>query len=881
MKLARLLARGLVRLAGTLVPASYHDRFVEEWDAELWYATVCPTALVRRSLGTFQDALATRRLAPSPRHGGNMMFWQDVRFAFRSFAKRPLWTAVVLATLAVGIGANTAIFSLVHTVLVRPLSYPDSGALVKIVGRNLDTGEFRNLSPADFYDLQAQTETLASMGAHGWVGFFTVTGDGEPERVSGSNVTAGFFRTLGVTPRLGRLFIPEDDVEDAPPTVLLTHAFWQRRYGGRTSIVGEVIEVNAVAHDVIGVLPEGYRHPEPHPEREPALYSLYQFERAGAHRDGRFIRAIGRLRPGSSVEAAEVELVGIATRLEEEYPESNTARGVSVAPLKKAIVRDARAGLVVLFGAVVAVLLIACANIANLQLAEGHARRHELGIKAALGAGRGRLVRQLVTESFVLALIGGAFGFLLAYGAQGLLAARAIPRAEEMSFGLPVFFFTLALSSLTAVIFGLLPAWTISSGNLQHVIADSGTKATSRRSYRHILVACEVALSLVLLVSAGLFLKSLSELRGVAPGFEPERVLTMQLSLPTARYEEGEQIPFYDALYERIAALPDVTAVGATNILPLGGNYSTDGFQIEDRPQVIGEGTAAEARSVSPDYFDVMGIPLLRGRLFDARDDFDAPGVVVISQSMAEKFWPGEDPLGRRITYNRGVPEEGQREVGGTGSREIVGIVGDVKHYGLADGDVPMFYTPQPHYPSYHTMTLVIRSRATADTIASGVRRELSALDENVPVYAVRSLDAVLDASVTEPRFRTMLLGLFASFALALALIGVYAVMGLAISQRTAEIGIRMALGARGLDVVRMLVSQSMKPVLWGLALGLGGAVLVARWLESLLYNVTATDPATYLTVAALLAATALAAAFLPTLSATKIDPVVALRTEH
>ena len=286
---------------------------------------------------------------------------------------------------------------------------------------------------------------------------------------------------------------------------------------------------------------------------------------------------------------------------------------MNVAPLKSAIVRDARAGLVVLFGAVVAVLLIACANIANLQLAEGHARRHELGIKAALGAGRGRLVRQLVTESFVLALIGGAFGFLLAYGAQGLLAARAIPRAEEMSFGLPVFFFTLALSSLTAVIFGLLPAWTISSGNLQNVIADSGTKATSRRSYRHVLVACEVALSLVLLIAAGLFLKSLSELRGVAPGFEPERILTMQLSLPTARYEEGEQIPFYDALYERIAALPDVIAVGATNILPLGGNYSKHGFQLNDRPQVIGERrTSAEARSASPDYFDVMGIPLSR-----------------------------------------------------------------------------------------------------------------------------------------------------------------------------------------------------------------------------------------------------------------------------
>ena len=354
----------------------------------------------------------------------------------------------------------------------------------------------------------------------------------------------------------------------------------------------------------------------------------------------------------------------------------------------------------------------------------------------------------------------------------------------------------------------------------------------------------------------------------------------MQLSLPTARYAEGDQIPFYERLYEELGTHPDVTAVGAVNILPLSGNYSSDAFQIDDRPLATGERNAAEARSVSPGYFDVMGVPLLKGRLFDARDDADSPGVVVISQSMAEKFWPGEDPLGKRITYNRGIPEEGRLEIGGAGSREIVGIVGDVKHFGLGDGDVPMFYTPQPHHPSYHTMTLTVRARASAETVAAGVRRELETLDANIPVYAVRSLDDVLDASVTEPRFRTVLLGLFAAVALLLALIGVFAVVRLAVLQRRSEVGVRMAFGARGLDIVALLLTQSMRPVLLGLAVGFVGALVLSRFVESLLFNVTATEPRIYLAVGFLLAITALAAAFVPTLRATRVDPVEALRPE-
>lgn len=870
----RSLARTVVRLASVVVPATYRDRFVDEWCAEIAHERDRRRVL-ERSLGALPDAMATRRLfstriQKSHRRPAPMLF-QDVRFALRSFLHRPGWTAVVLLTLAVGIGANTAIFSLFNAVLLQPLDYPESDRLVKITGANLETGQRSNLSPDDFYDLKAQNESFESMGAHGWVGFFTITGDGEPERVGGTEVTAGFLPTLGVSPRLGRIFTPEDDRPGAPPTAILTHGFWQRRFGGDPDVIGERLEVNAVPHEIIGVLPADYRHPEPNPEREPALYTLYQFER-GENRSGHFIRAVGRLAQGETVESARAELEAIASRLEEEYPESNTARGVRLLPLKDAVVREARTAVLVLVGAVGAVLLIACANIANLQLASGSARRQELAIKAALGAGRGRLVRQLVTESLILAFAGGAVGLLLAYWARGSLMFRAIPRTEQIEFSLPVLVFTFVASAVAAILFGVAPAMALSSGALQ--------RGATRRGPRQLLVACEVAVSLVLLVGAGLLMKSLAELRSVSPGFEPERVVTMQASLPLARYEEGEQIPFYRALHEKVAVIPGVSAVGAINILPLSQNYSSDRFQINERPVPEGEAPSAEARSVAGNYFHVMGIPLLRGRLFDERDRGDSPGVVVISEAMAERFWPGEDPIGEHITYNRGLPRDTQQDVGGPGSREIVGIVGNVKHLGLDDTDVAMFYTPHSQQPSYHTMTLVLRTGAEPKTIASAVRSELASLDPNIPLYAVRTLDTVIENTVDAPRFRTRLLVAFAVIALVLATIGVYAVMGVAVVQRTQEIGIRMALGAQARNLVRMLLAQSMKPVVWGLVVGLAIALVVARYLESLLFNVSTTDVTVYAAVAVLLAAAALVAAFVPTRRAMRIDPVDTLKAE-
>jgi putative ABC transport system permease protein len=792
--------------------------------------------------------------------------------------------AIVVMILGVCIGANTGIFALVNSVLIQPLRYPDSERLVKVRGSR--DGEPSNLSPADFFDLQERSETFSSLGAHGWVGFFTVTGDGEPERVAGSNVTFGFFETLGVKPQLGRLFTETEHQSDSASTVLLTHAFWQRRFAGASDVIGRSLRVNSMPHEIVGVLASDYRHPEPNPEREPAIYVPYRFDRARAGRSGRFVRAIGRLEEAATFEQARADLAAIARGLEETYPESNAGRGVLLEPLRNAIVKDSRFALLVLFGAVGTMLLIACANLANLQLVHAAARRHEIGIKTALGAPRGRLVRQLLLESWTLAMAGGAVGLGLALLAKEYLALRVVPRADELAFDGTVVAFTFAVSTLTVLVFGLLPALGMSGGDVRQTIAEGGTRGALGLRFRfrgrQLLIATEVAFSLLLLVSAGLFVRSLTVLEGVAPGFRPERVVTSSLSLPIARYPEGDQIPFYDQLYERVRALPGVRAVGGINILPLTQNYSSDGFQIEDRPVPAGQAPSAEARSVGGDYFEAMGIPLLSGRVFDASDRKESPGVVVVSESMSNRFWPGESPIGKRITYNRGLPEDERVDIGGPGSREIVGIVGDVKHLSLAAREPPMYYTPQPHHPSFHTMTLVVRAEpGTAPAgIAAALRREVHAMDPEIPLYSVRTLDDVLHASASAPRFRAALLGSFATVALVLSLVGVYAVMGVCVAQRTPEIGIRVALGARAGHVTTTLLQETMVPVLVGTAVGLSAAFAVTRFLDSLLYGVSSTDASTFVLVSVLLVSTAGTASLVPTLRALRIDPVRALHLE-
>jgi putative ABC transport system permease protein len=813
---------------------------------------------------------------------------QDIRFAIRTLRGRPAFSAVAVTTLALGIGANTAIFSVVRAVLLRPLGFPEPDRLVKIVGFDTRDGVPANLSPADFMDFEREAGAFSRVGPHGWVGFFTVAGrEREAERVGGVNVTEGFFPTLGVQPALGRLFTADEDAPGGPRTVLLSHGFWQLRYGGDPGVLGRTILLDGRPTTVVGVLPQDFRHVEPNPDREAAVFVPYRFDRAEPNRGGHFIRAVGRLRPGATLAEARAQLEAVAARLQQRYPAENADRGVLVDPLLDAMVRDARPALLLLLWAVGAVLLVACANLANLMLASGAARRRELAIRGALGAGRGRLVRQLLTESLVLSLAGALSGLLIAFWLSrgvSLLSAVGVPRADTAAgMDLSVLTFAVALALTTGIAFGIIPALQLSGASAGEALKDGSRAQTAGRAGRRTrdwLIGAEVALSIVLLVAAGLLLRSFLALQRVDVGFARSEVLTMQVAVPTASYEEGEQIPFYSGLIERVRALPGVEEAGAVNILPLSGNYDSRGIQIEDRPEPPGRAHSVQSRSVTPGYFRAMGIPLLRGRPFDDRDRSGAPLVVIVSDAMARRYWPGQNAIGKRITFNSGIPRGAQQEVGGPGSREVVGVVGDVKHLGLEEALTPFFYTPHTQQPSYHTMTLVVRAAGDPAALASAVRGALAQMDRNVPLSDVRTLDTVLGRVSAAPRLRTLLVGGFAVLAVVLALVGVYGVVGYLVSQRTREIGVRLALGARRADVLGLLVRQGMGPVLAGVAVGLAVAVVASRLLTGMLFGVAPTDVGTYAGAAALLAAAALVATIVPARRATRIDPVAALRLD-
>ncbi|MGE0863618.1 MAG: ABC transporter permease [Vicinamibacterales bacterium] len=813
------------------------------------------------------------------------MLIQDIRHALRSLAKRPGFAAVAIVTLSLGIGATTAIFSVVQAVLLRPLEYPAAERLVKINGLDEANGEVSNLSPADFLDFQRDATSFARMGANGFVGLATVTGgQGEPDRVGSVQVTEGFFPTLQIQPALGRTFLPEDDAPGAARVVIISDGFWHRRYGGNPSIVGQSIIVNAVPTTVIGVLPSSYRHLEINPERSADLFMPFRFDPATANRGGHFIRGVARLKDDVSVTAARAELDGIADRLEQQYPTDNTDQGVVVRPLLESIVGDSRPVLLLLSAAVGLVLLVACANVANLLLARGTERLRELALRAAIGADRGRLVRQLLTESAVLSVVGAVGGLMVAFAATRaltVLASAGMPRADQIRLDAPVMLFAIGAALLTSVVFGLLPAIQLSGIDLNDSLKEGGRQhgAALGRASRELLIVGEVAMSIMLLVGAGLLVRSLWELQSINPGFAADQVLTMEVALPTARYEEGEQMPFYQQFEQRVGALPGVAGVGAVNILPLSASYDSRGVQVEDHPRPEGQGLSPQARSVTPGYFDAMGIPLLRGRGFEPQDTDGRPLVVIVSESMAKKYWPGEaDVVGKRITFNSGIPRELQQNVGGAGSRVVVGVAGDVKHLGLDEEDVPMFYTPHTQQPSYHTMRVVVRAVADPALLTRQVRNELTQMDSQVPLSQVATLSTALDQTVAEPRMRATLLGLFAGLALALAAIGVYGVVAYLVGQRTQEIGVRRALGAKAADVLVMLIREAMRPVVLGMMLGVVGAIGMTRALSAMLYGVSATDAWTYVAACVLLGAAALAASIIPARRALAVDPMSAVR---
>jgi putative ABC transport system permease protein len=811
---------------------------------------------------------------------------QDFRFAIRGLALRPGFTFVAVITLALGIGATTAIFSVVRAVLLRPLDYPGADRLVKVYGFDEEENAPGNLSPADFLDFQRDNTVFSRMGANGFVGLFTITGGiGDAERVGGVNVTLGFFPTLGIQPALGRLFTAEEDRPGGPDTAILSDGFWRRRYGADPAIVGRTITLNATPFTVVGVLPASYRHLEINPERPAEIFTLFQFDPAQANRGGHFIRGVARLKDAASIDQAKAEMEAIAARLEQQYPADNTAQGVVVTPLLDSMVSESRPALLLLSGAVGFVLLVACANVANLLLARGTGRLRELALRASLGADRGHLVRQMLTESVALSLIGAVGGLLLAYWATRaltVLASAGVPRADQIGIDVPVLLFALAAALLTSIAFGLMPAIHLSRQDLHESLKEGGRQQGPAigRGARELLIVAEVALSIVLLIGAGLLVRSLWQLQHVNPGFAAENVLAMEVSLPTARYEEGEQMPFYQRLEERIRSIAGVSGVGAVNILPLSNNYDSRGIQVEDHPMPEGQGFGPQARSITPGYFRAMQIPMIRGREFDAHDIETGQRVVIISRTMAEKYWPGEDAIGKRITFNSGIPRAEQQTVGGPGSRVVVGIAGDVKHLGLDEGEVPMFYTPHTQQPSYHTMRVVVRTSTDAASLTRQVRSELSQMDREVPLSQVSTLVRALDATVAAPRMRAMLLTVFAALAMILAAIGVYGVVAYIVGQRTQEIGVRRALGARAGNVLLMLLREALRPVAAGIVLGALGALALSRVLSTMLFGVSAVDLPTYAAACGLLALSALAATIVPARRALSVDPIKAVRGE-
>jgi putative ABC transport system permease protein len=802
--------------------------------------------------------------------------WQDIRFSLRSLRRSPGHTAAALLALALGIGANTAIFSVVHGVLLEPLPYPSPERLVMLIDANPSRGFDRfTSSPPNFIDWRDQSRSFAGMAAMTRANPSLTGGGAEPERLEGAQISAGFFETLQVPPALGRGIGAADDRPGAPPVVVLSHELWRRRFGADPRLVGRTIDLDGRPHTVVGIAPEGFQFPS-----RAELWIPLALEITPDMRGGHFLGVVGRLKPGLSVERAQAELSVIAGRLAKQYPDTNTGWTVSAVPVRELMVEDVRPALLVLMATVAVVLLIACANVANLLLARMASREREVAIRTAIGAGRGRLVRQFLTESVLVALAGGALGLLLAlWGTRALVAMNAdnIPRASEIGLDPPVLLFTLALAVVTGLVFGLVPALHAARPDLQGTLKEGGRGASvgvRARSARGALVVVEVALTLVLLVSAGLLLRSFAGLAAVPPGFSSAGVLTLQLNLPESRYgEEPQMAAFYDGLLASVRGLPGVRSAGAIYPLPLGTGRYMLSYVVDGRPEPPpGQEESSHIRFVTPGYLESMSIPLLRGRQLDAGDREGAMPAVVVNRTMAERAWPGEDPIGKRLTFDD--PTDADAEW-----RTVVGVVGDVRHAELSTEPDAETYLPIAQDPSPF-VTLVVRADGDPMRLAAPVREAVRRADRDIPVFSVRPLERVVAESLAEQRFRTTLLAIFAGLALVLASVGVYGVVSYGVTQRRHEMGLRMALGARREQVQRLVVGQGLRLVLVGAAVGLVAAYLATRLLASFLYGVRATDPLTFAAVPALLALVALAASWLPARRATQVDPIVALRAE-
>jgi putative ABC transport system permease protein len=799
---------------------------------------------------------------------------QDLRYGFRMLLKAPGITGIAILTLGLGIGANTAIFSVVNAVLLRPLPYLDPDRLVRIHGNNVPLGFGSSpVSPLDMADFRRENRTFENLAAFS-NSDAVLTGQGEPRSLSVTSASFGLMDLLGTRLERGRFFLPEEEKEGSERVIVISHEFWQSEFGGDPGAIGQVLTLSGIPRRVVGILPAGFRSPLPGPMGEAAIWRPLILPSDLGARGGHFVWCLGRLKSGVSVSQAQADLNGIAESIEKLYPATSTGWRTRIVPLREDLVGDVRRGLLALCGAVGLVLAIGCANVAGLLLGRAASRMREMAIRRSLGAGVWRISRQLLTESLLLSVSGGIFGVLLASWMKDLIlttAGSSLPSWAEVRVDGRVLGFTFVISILTGLLFGLVPALHGARSDLGGWLKEGGAQVGAgegRARFRRFLVAGQVALSVVLLAGAGLLLQSLWRLLHVDTGFRTENVVTLQISLPPARYPEPEPIAgFYDRLLERIKPLPGLSQAGLVNILPLSGGYSGDSFLIDERPAVVpGQEPTAEHRCVSEGYFEALGVPLRRGRLFTTQDDQRAVKVGVINEAMARAFFPGEDPLGKHLKYN---------EV----SREIVGIVGDIRHFGLAEEPRPEYYFPF-RQDTLSGQTLVLRGSSDASALVPAVREAIRDLDPDLAVASVRTLDSLVSRSVAQPRFRALLLGAFAALALLLSAVGIYGVLATAVTQRTREIGVRMALGAERKDVLAMVVGQGMKLVMVGMGAGLLGSLALTRILSGLLYQVSATDPFTLAGASVLLGCVALLACGVPAYRAARIEPMSALRVE-
>ena len=807
-------------------------------------------------------------------------FWRDLRFGIRMLLKSPAFTAIAVLTLGLGIGANTAIFSVIDAALLRPLPYPNADRIVVLYefDQNKQTD---NPAPADFLDFHRESGSFAYLAAHRGLPF-NLSGNGQPERVQGAVVSADFFAALGVQAVQGRAIQPDLDPPGGTGVAVLSYGLWQRRFGSDASIVGRAIDVDGVSRVVVGIMPAGFTYPAdtelwissrfaapPHP--------LRPTDDPAAMRDTHYFTTFGRLKPNVTLAQASTEVDTITKRLNQQYGDKEEGFGATVIPLRQDLVGETRPALLILLGAVALVLLIACVNVANIILARGASRQKEMALRIALGAGRLHLLRHLFVESVLLALTGGALGILLAL--WGLAPLRALVPAEMIG-GAPivldsrVLLFTLLASLTSGVLFGLIPGLRLLSTDLNVSLQEGGRGSAGggrARRMRSALVVTEIAMAAMLLIAAGLLLRSFSRLLQVREGFNPDHVLSLQMALPQARYPKpGDRVSFLKNTLGRIDALPGIAGASAISRLPLYPGASSRSVEVEGRTPPRGGDVAPDYMAITPDYFQTMGVPLLKGRTFTDRDDAGTVPVAMISDATARYFWPGQNAIGKHF---RGPCGDEKTWC------QVVGIVGDIKQHHLEQASKMAVYAPFSQDP-WAFFALVVRTKLEPLNAASAVKDAIHAVDSDQPVYNVRSMRDVEAASLSPQRLQIALIGFFAALALVLACMGIYGVMAYSVAQRTSEIGVRMALGAQTHSVLGLVLSEGLRLALLGAGIGLAGSLFAARLLSGMLFGVTPSDPLTFTGVAVVLIVVAMVACYVPARRATRVDPLVALRYE-